>query len=145
MTIQPTFVWTVRNDRYKLVKSQLASCDASINPYEFYDLKPTVLNPVGLDNSPFDLLTKSSLTKPEQASLNKLMAVLDGILASEPACPGDGNLDKQVNEEDIQGVIDNWNLPSVFDFNNDGVTDLKDLQIIETNFGDQCFPLRRNH
>ena len=145
MTIQPTFVWTVRNDRYKLVKSQLASYDASINPYEFYDLKPTVLNPVGLDNSPFDLLTKSSLTKPEQASLNKLMAVLDGILASEPACPGDGNLDKQVNEEDIQGVIDNWNLPSVFDFNNDGVTDLKDLQIIETNFGDQCFPLRRNH
>ena len=145
MTIQPTFVWTVRNDRYKLVKSQLASCDASINPYEFYDLKPTVLNPVGLDNSPFDLLTKSNLTKPEQASLNKLTAVLDGILASEPACPGDGNLDKQVNEEDIQGVIDNWNLPSVFDFNNDGVTDLKDLQIIETNFGDQCFPLRRNH
>ena len=37
------------------------------------------------------------------------------------------------------------NLPSVFDLNNDGVTDLKDLQIIETNFGDQCFPLRRNH
>ena len=145
MTIQPTFVWTVRNDRYKLVKSQLASCDASINPYEFYDLTPTLLNPVGLDNSPFDLLTKSSLTISEQANLNKLMAVLAGILASEPACPGDGNLDKQVNEEDAQGVTDNWNLPSVFDFNNDGITDAKDLQIVETNFGDQCFPLPQNH
>lgn len=144
MSIQPTFVWTVRNDRYKLVKSQLASCDTN-NPYEFYDLQPTTLNPIGLDNSPFDLLTKSSLTKSEQANLNKLSAVMDGILASEPACPGDGNLDKKVNDEDIQGVIDNWNLPSVFDFNNDGVTDVKDLQIIETNFGDQCFPVRQNH
>jgi hypothetical protein len=144
LSIQPTFVWTVRNDRYKLVKSQLASCDTN-NPYEFYDLQPTTLNPVDLDNSPFDLLSKSSLTKTEQANLNKLMAVMDGILASEPECPGDGNLDKKVNDEDIQGVIDNWNLPSVFDFNNDGVTDVKDLQIIETNFGDVCFPVRKHH
>jgi arylsulfatase A-like enzyme len=144
MSIQPTFVWTVRNDRYKLVKSQLASCDTN-SPYEFYDLTPTTLNPVGLDNSPFDLLSKASLTKTEQANLNKLMAVMDGILASEPACPGDGNLDKKVNDDDIQGLIDNWNLPSVFDFNNDGVTDVKDLQIIETNFGDVCFPVKKNH
>ena len=144
MSIQPTFVWTVRNDRYKLVKSQLAACDTN-NPYEFYDLQPTTLNPVGLDNSPFNLLTKSSLTKPEQVNLIKLMAVMDGILASEPACPGDGNLDKQVNDQDIQGVINNWGLPSVFDFNNDGVTDLKDLQTVEANFGDVCFPVQKNH
>ena len=144
MSIQPTFVWTVRNDRYKLVKSQLASCDTN-NPYEFYDLQPTTLNPVGLDNSPFNLLTKSSLSKPESVNLTKLMAVMNGILASEPACPGDGNLDKKVNDQDIQGVIDFWNLPSVFDFNNDGVTDLKDLQTVEANFGDVCFPVQKNH
>jgi hypothetical protein len=143
LTIQPQAVWTVRNDRYKLVKSQLATCDDTNNPYEFYDLTPTVLNPVGLDNSPFNLLTKPSLNQSEKVNLTRLFAELEKILASEPACPGDGNEDKKVNEEDIQGVIDNWGQPSVFDFNDDGTTDLKDLQIIETNFGDVCFPVRR--
>ena len=142
LTIQPQAVWTVRNDRYKLVKSQLAVCDDTNNPYEFYDLKPTLVNPVGLDNSPFNLLSKSSLTQTEKINLSRLLAELEKILNSEPACPGDGNLDKKVNEEDIQGVIDNWGQPSVFDFNSDGTTDLKDLQIIETNFGDVCFPVR---
>jgi len=142
LTIQPTAVWTVRNDRYKLVKSQLASCDSDLNPYEFYDLKPTTINPIGLDNSPFDLLKKDQLTITEQRNLIKLTAVMDGILDSEPACPGDGNLDKEVNEQDIQGVIDYWGLPSVFDFNNDGVTDLTDLQTVQDNFGDQCFRRR---
>ena len=139
MTIQPTFVWTVRNDRYKLVKSQLAACDDAINPYEFYDLKPTKLNPVGLDNSPYNLLNNTRLNAREQANLNRLTAVLDGILASEPACPGDGNLDKVVNETDAKGVLDYWGQPSVFDFNNDGVTDGLDLQTVQENFGDQCF------
>ena len=142
MTIQPTAVWTVRNDRYKLVKSELASCDENINPYEFYDLKPTALNPIGLDNSPFDLLTKNQLTPQENANLKKLSAVLEGILASEPVCEGDGNLDKEVDDEDIKGVLNYWGGPSVFDLNNDGVTDQNDLQIISTNFGDRCFPSR---
>ena len=140
LIIQPEAVWTVRNDRYKLVKSQHASCDVDINPYELYDLKLTKLNPVGLDNSPFNLLTKSKLTPAENANLNQLMAVLEAIQASEPVCPGDGNLDKQVDEADIQGVLGNWGGPSVFDFNNDGVTDQIDLGTVETNFGDKCFP-----
>jgi hypothetical protein len=139
LTIQPDAVWTVRNDRYKLVKSELASCDSNLNPYEFYDLKPTSTNPVGLDNSPDNLLAKSSLTASEQANLTTLLAVLDGILDSEPACPGDGNLDKVVNEEDANGVLKYWGQPSVFDFNNDGITDGTDLQTVQTNFGDQCF------
>jgi hypothetical protein len=142
LTIQPQAVWTVRNDRYKLVKSQLASCDADLNPYEFYDLKPTQFNPVGLDNSPFNLLTKPKLTAPESVNLYKLFVQLEKILNSEPACPGDGNLDKEVNEADIKGVIDYWGLPSVFDFNNDGVTDGTDLQTVQQNLGDQCFRRR---
>ncbi len=145
LTIQPQAVWTVRNDRYKLVKSQLATCDDTNSPYEFYDLKPTPANPVGLDNSPFNLLTKTSLTPAEKTNLSRLLAELEKVLNSEPACPGDGNLDKQVNEADIQGVIDNWGQPSVFDFNDDGTTDVKDLQIIQTNFGDVCYPVRHAH
>jgi len=139
LTIQPNAVWTVRNDRYKLVKSELASCDADLNPYEFYDLKPTSINPVGLDNSPYNLLNNRRLDPRERLNLKKLMAVMDGILDSEPACSGDGNLDKEVNEADAKGVLDYWGLPSVFDFNNDGITDGTDLQTVQSNFGDQCF------
>lgn len=142
LVIQPQAVWTVRNNRYKLVKSELATCDATNNPYEFYDLKPTIVNPVGLDNSPFNLLTKTSLTPTEKTNLNLLMAKLEKVLNSEPAAPGDGNLDKHVNEADIQGAIDNWGQTSVFDLNDDGTTDMKDLQIILSNFGNVYFPVR---
>jgi arylsulfatase A-like enzyme len=139
LTILPTSVWTVRNDRYKLVKSKRASCDANINPYEFYDLKPNLINPDGLDNSPDDLLASGQLTSDQQSNLDELMAVLDSILASEPACLGDGNLDKTVDFEDINGLVANWGQPSVFDFNNDGITDQTDLQTLLANYGDQCF------
>jgi len=139
LTIQPTSVWAVRNDRYKLVKSQLASCDAGVNPYEFYDLSPTLLNPDGLDDSPYNLLAGGPLTADQQSNLDQLMAVLESILASEPACTGDGNLDKTVNVDDINGLVADWGLPSVFDYNNDGVTDQTDLQTLLDNYGDVCF------
>ena len=139
LTILPTSVWAVRNDRYKLVKSAYASCDVSINPYELYDLSPTLINPVGLDNYPDNLLAGGPLTADQQTNLNELMAVLEEILNSEPACSGDGNLDKTVNVDDINGMVANWGLPSVFDFNNNGITDQYDLQILLANYGDVCF------
>jgi arylsulfatase A-like enzyme len=139
LTILPTSVWAVCNDRYKLIKSAYASCDASINPYEFYDLTPTLANPDGLDNSPDNLLTGGQLTPDQQSNLDELMAVLDSTLASEPACTGDGNLDKVVDVEDINGLVANWGKTSVFDFNNDGITDQNDLQTLLTNYGDVCF------
>ena len=139
LTILPTSVWAVRNNRYKLVKSERVSCDAGVNPYEFYDLNPTLTNPDGLDNSPDDLLAGGPLTADQQSNLDELMAVLDSILASEPASPGDGNLDKVVNFDDINGVVANWDMPSVFDFNNDGITDQNDLQTALTYYGDVYF------
>lgn len=139
LTILPTSVWAVRNDRYKLVKSEYASCDSDLNPYEFYDLSPTLTNPDGLDNSPYNLLAGGPLTQDQQSNLDELMAVLDNILASEPACPGDGNLDKTVDFDDINGVVANWGLPSVFDFNNDGITDQEDNQTVLNYYGDVCF------
>jgi arylsulfatase A-like enzyme len=139
LTILPESVWAVCNNRYKLVKSLRVDCDAGINPYEFYDLQPTVSNPVGLDNSANDLLAGGPLTAEQQANLDQLMAVLEGILASEPVCPGDGTLDKTVNVDDINGLVADWGKPSVFDFNNDGVTDQNDMQTLLNNYNDQCF------
>lgn len=144
MTIQPSEVWAVRDDRYKLVKSVRAACDSTLNPYEFYDLRPkkrpSLLNPLGLDNSPNDLLKRPSLTPQQKAHYVELKTVLNGILKSHSECPGDGNLDRVVDAKDLNGVEKHWGNPSVFDFNNDGTTDELDLDIVNENMGNKCGP-----
>ena len=75
-----------------------------------------------------------------------LHAELLALLRSEPACPGDGNLDKRVNAEDLQywqvfadTCAQNQNqCSSVYDLNYDAVTDSADRVIIEANFGRRC-------
>lgn len=139
LIIQPSATWAVRNERYKLVKSDHASCDSDLNPYEFYDLKPTELNPVGLDTAENDLLQDpSNLTTEQLRNLSQLHEALNEILRSEPACHGDGNLDKVVNKEDANGVHRYWGQPSVFDVGNNGVTDQDDLDCVITNYGHDC-------
>lgn len=67
---------------------------------------------------------------------------LDGILASQPACPGDGNGDGVVNQQDISdykwmatlsGGASSW-----YDVNQDGLTNPADLSIIQANLGLVC-------
>jgi arylsulfatase A-like enzyme len=141
LTIQPSNTWAVRNDRYKLVKSDHAPCDTNLNQYEFYDLQTNATNVVGLDTAANDLLNTNRyphLTSEQATNYAELRVVLDAILNSEPVCYGDGNLDKVVNQEDFVGVHRFWGQPSVFDFNNDGITDEKDLECVLTNFGHNC-------
>ncbi len=144
MTIQPSEVWAVRNDRYKLVKSVRASCDSDIDPYELYDLRPkkrpSPLNPLGLDNSTDELLKKGSLGPEQKAAYAELKAVLNGILKSHTVCEGDGNLDRVVDDKDLEGVQKHFGEPSVFDFNEDGTTDDLDLDIVNENMGNKCRP-----
>jgi arylsulfatase A-like enzyme len=138
LSIIPAQSWAVRDDHYKLVYSILASCDTN-NPYEFYDLQPSTLNPVGLDTMFDDLLaSRLPLTPQESQHYTNLLAELVAIMNSEPVCYGDGNLDKVVNQEDLVGVLTYWGQPSVFDFNNDGTTDENDLAIVLANFGHNC-------
>jgi len=65
-------VWTVRNDRYKLVKSDFAACDAALNPTSF-TIYTELTNPVGLDNSPDNLLAGGPLNADQQSNKDKLM------------------------------------------------------------------------
>jgi hypothetical protein len=60
------------------------------------------------------------------------------LLASEPACQGDGNLDKFVNQFDVDGVNNINGVSSFFDFNHDATTNDKDLAIVEANLGNDC-------
>jgi hypothetical protein len=142
LEITPTREWAIRNQRYKLVKLERAPCDQDQGEFEFYDLAPKpVLNPVGLDLAINNLLTKgqpTNLNAEQMTNYQDLMQALTAMLNSEPVCHGDGNLDKVVDQKDLDGVKQYWGQPSWFDFNNDGVTDQKDLDCAQANFGHNC-------
>ncbi|MBI4468587.1 MAG: sulfatase-like hydrolase/transferase [Acidobacteria bacterium] len=146
LAIIPTRVWAIRDSRYKLVMLERAECDSGLGSYEFYDLTPRpVVNALGLDLAPFDLLTNGQpvgLTGEQMAGLQELKAELNRLLSSEAACPGDGNLDKRVDSGDLFGVERYRGQPSVFDFNRDGTTDDLDRQVVLDHFGTDCRPLR---
>ena len=142
LTIVPTRVWALRNDKYKLVKAERPPCESSLGEFEFYDLSVrSPSNPLGLDLATADLLTNGQpvgLTMEQMADFVELQNQLHTLLDSERVCPGDGNLDKRVDIEDVFGVVRYRGQPSVFDFNVDGVTDIQDLTIVMSNFGKDC-------
>jgi hypothetical protein len=63
---------------------------------------------------------------------------------SEPDCTGDGNLDKRVNQTDLDdwGTFDGLG-SSVYDLNLDGQTDDADTMIVRQNYGRRC-PVTRS-
>jgi hypothetical protein len=142
----------MRDNQYKLVRLQVENCTTNQLElqYEFYAINDAAPVPK-LDREQDNLLTSSSLppqglTPEQQECFDILHAELLALLRSEPACPGDGNLDKRVNGEDLQ----NWQVfadvcaqnrnqcSSVYDLNYDAVTDSADQIIIEANFGRRC-------
>jgi hypothetical protein len=144
--------WAVRDHDYKLVRLQVENCTTNQLElqYEFYAINDAAPVPK-LDREQDNLLTSASLppqglSPEEQQHFAVLHAELLALLRSEPACPGDGNLDKRVDAEDLR----NWQTfattcaqnqnqcSSVYDLNYDAVTDSADLVIIEANFGRRC-------
>ena len=153
-----------RNDDYKLVRKKVAVCatapstdDTMQTVNEFYQINEDIQIPKidkegtalcgeeGEDDCP------TGLTGEQKTIFNQLTASMDATLASEPPCPGDGNLDKVVNLADVT----NWfyfstngvpsqtpntppNTSSWYDFNHDGSTDTTDLKTIIKNFDTHC-------
>jgi hypothetical protein len=64
------------------------------------------------------------------------------VLAWQPACPGDGNIDGAVNGRDILGWLAFRTLArgasSWYDINMDGLTDMADLALIRQQLGTKC-------
>jgi arylsulfatase A-like enzyme len=144
--------WAVRDNQYKLVRLQVENCKTNQLElqYEFYAIDDAAPLPK-LDRQQDDLLTATTLppqglTPDQQQHFDVLHAELLALLRSEPACPGDGNLDKRVNAEDLRDwqvfadiCAQNQNqCSSVYDLNYDAVTDSADRVIIEANFGRRC-------
>ncbi|MEI6537631.1 MAG: hypothetical protein WCN98_19970, partial [Verrucomicrobiaceae bacterium] len=69
---------------------------------------------------------------------------LDQELASQPACPGDGNGDGLVDAKDLRqytALVRTWSGSSVFDFNHDALTNGSDRATILANMGKVCQPI----
>lgn len=169
--ILPVSQFAVRKGNLKLVLLKNVDCDAAPytaatppidrpypwaeyptkDVYEFYELVPTPDNPAGIDKENLLRCGPGSdpdepctcVPRPLRRSCVELLGELQRIQNSEVPCPGDGNLDKVVNELDLQGVDAFMGAgPSYFDMNLDGQTDATDRQIVLDHFGDVCVDTR---
>ncbi|HEX8895405.1 MAG TPA: sulfatase-like hydrolase/transferase [Terriglobales bacterium] len=167
LTFYPDFQAAMRDDNFKVV--QIRRLDGCANPAqpkesisnEFYQIDQGT--PPKIDLQVFNLCVVApgcpAGLPPDQAQIyNKLFADMQAELKSEPACPGDGNLDKVVNSRDIdlwkffatisqgdgtsqtsQPLSSSW-----YDLNRDGLTNFEDLLIILRHLGDRCVPLEED-
>jgi len=107
---------------------------------EFYEINEAVPKPK-LDAQGSEL-PLDNLTPEQQRNYNALSAQLETLLTSQPACPGDGNLDFVVDQEDLDDwsfYSDAYGLSSIYDLNFDGLTDADDEAIIQQNLGLNCW------
>jgi hypothetical protein len=142
--ISPEISIAVRNDSYKVVRNTIQTYDATadtggpVTTDEFYQINQDIPTPL-IDKAALNLIpTRSSWAPALTTNYGQLSAELDTILASQPACPGDGNIDGRVDALDVgdwMTITQTWGLSSVFDVNLDGATDLADLAIIRKNQG----------
>jgi hypothetical protein len=142
--IYPLEAFAVRNNLYKLVINDYQAYDATSNSCvatstkEFYQINENVPLPK-LDTANADLLANGVKLNPaQQKNYDSLNAQFKTLLASQPACPGDINLDGTVDYLDVAA----WEMfqalstaSSWADIDLDGMTNDVDLSIILQNQG----------
>jgi hypothetical protein len=143
--IAPEITIAVRNLSYKLVRNTIQTYDSTtdtggpVTADEFYQIDQGIPTPT-IDTSGLNLMpSQSTWSSAIAANYDDLRNRLDAILASQPACPGDGNIDNKVNALDQSNwttLNQAWGLSSIYDSNLDGVTNSADLTIINANLGD---------
>ncbi len=152
-TILPLLQAAVRNDKFKLIQETTENCSSGETESElqFYRINEAPVVPL-IDFMKLDLIKNpndptSGITKEQAANFIDLRRELMEILDSESKCPGDGNVDGVVNEQDV----DSWDLfhksgSSWYDFDlkatdhYDGKTNKYDLNYIIQNLGRTCEP-----
>jgi hypothetical protein len=142
--IAPEISIAVRNANYKVVRNTIQTYDAAtdtggpVTADEFYQVNEDIPTPL-LDTAALNLIpTQASWSPALTANFTQLRSQLDSILASQPACPGDGNIDGKVDTVDISNwtvISGSWGLSSIYDVNLDGLTDDADLTLIRNNQG----------
>lgn len=140
----PTAYQAVRDDHYKLVRNRMLDYDPTTDgptevvTEELYRVDQAVPVPQ-LDRDGDDLLDRRlPLTAVQQSHYDALNAEIDAVLASQVSCPGDGNGDGVVDQADVDEynrISAEWGQSSLYDFNEDGLTNAQDLTIIYENVG----------
>lgn len=138
----------IRNVDYKFVRSsrEVYHADSDSFSYvtdeELFNIDQSAPKPL-LDTHDRNLLPATNAET--QAIYEALSGKLDKLLASQPACPGDGNIDGMVNGEDLTNwsrIAREWGLSSVYDVVIDGVrdglTNSADADVIQNNLGTTC-------
>jgi len=153
---QPTVINSIsqraiRNRKYKLVRNELENCSGGTNTVinEFYEIN-TEQNPK-LDREELNLLRDGApaLSKKQRNNYSALRNELKELENSVVDCPGDGNLDGKVDNEDLQkwqkfAATSGQTTPngggksSWYDLNLDGLTNNADKKIIQKNLGKVC-------
>ncbi len=138
----PTVYQAVRDEAYKLVRNWALDFDVStgigqgVQTEELYRIDQAAPVPA-LDRAHTNLLDRKLLPE-EQRRYEALVAELESVLASQVACPGDGNGDGVVDSVDVDEhhrISTGWGESSPYDLNHDGRTDEADLAIIRENMG----------
>ncbi|HWL28274.1 MAG TPA: sulfatase-like hydrolase/transferase, partial [Burkholderiaceae bacterium] len=148
VTLVPESSVAIRNERYKLVRNtseDYVPADDKVESTtveELFEINQAAPRPL-LDTSTRNLLPPANAEI--QAVYDDLRKKLDRILASNPDCPGDGNMDGVVNGADLGNwarIANAWKKSSVYDFVTgqfrDGLTDNRDEAIIQANLNKTC-------
>ena len=146
--VNPTASMAIRNILgYKLVRNSGNDYNASSN--QCYDNTSNELYVVN-ENTPVPRLDKSDLMIPtpysmeQQKNYDSLTQELNSLLATQENCPGDGNRDGVVDNQDVKNYYImsglSKGLSSWYDLNADGLTNASDLAIINQNLGAACSP-----
>ncbi len=173
ITLTPLRQQTARNASWKLVRSTSFDCQtplagsgqtaalpwaeyATKTGEEFYDVRRTKTNPVGLDDPDQDKLAgctaadpKDCLPKALRQTYAELSWAIDHVVRTaetDDACraKGDGDMDMRIGRSDLAGYrAFAGKGPSRYDINVDGETDEDDLAIIEANVGTDCLSICR--
>src|SRR5690606_21808180 len=135
----------VRNERYKLVRNvsedYVDGKFVTLKTEELFEVNQAVPTPLlDKDKTNLDWTTNAQI----KAVYDDLSQKLDRILASNPECPGDGNMDGVVDSQDLDHwarIARDWGLSSVYDFvtgtatPRDGKTDAADGAVIQSHQG----------
>jgi hypothetical protein len=148
LSLVPESSIAIRNERYKLVRNTSEDYVPASDTFEteiveeLFQINQDASAPM-LDKAGTEL--KEPRTAEAQAAYNELRTKLDLILASNPDCPGDGNMDGLVNGEDLGNwarIANAWKESSVYDFVTgafrDGKTNNLDEAVIQANLGKTC-------
>ncbi|WP_397473368.1 sulfatase-like hydrolase/transferase [Pusillimonas sp.] len=142
----------IRDDTYKLVRNSSRDYDPATKDFVTETVEELFVidqaKPVPkLDREGESLLVGPGKAKDaeSQEAYNYLRVMLDDMLASNPECPGDGNMDGVVDAEDLtqwRRIAHAWGESSVYDFvtgeHRDGKTNHLDEAVILAKLNTTC-------